>query len=280
MSYNGEVTESEVANRALEAEKTNGIAEPRGFVESQSGRRTLLEVFVVLALLVGALFALRGGVGFLADRAARYLPSSADAAIGEAAAKSFSAQHAALEDAAAVERVKRIFDELVASLDAEERAKLGALELQVLDNDDVNAFALPGGKVFVLSGLIERSQGDDEIIRGVLAHELGHAVLRHGVRAMARGSAVSVAFASVFGGGDELLGWFIAGAAQLTSLEYSRDMESEADAFAVALLARSGRDAEGLARFLDDLASQPVPEMLSTHPDPLGRSKAIRAGKP
>lgn len=250
---------------------------PGGFVASQSGSRSLKELLVVLAVLALAGWGLLRGASCAAESVAGELPSSVDAQLGKAAASSVAAQFgssdAKPEDDA---RARRLFDDVVAALTPEERAKLEALELHVLGSEQVNAFALPGGQVFVLTGLLERAGDDDDIVRGVLAHELGHAVRRHGIRAMAREHAVAIAFGIFVGGDDARIALLLGGASRLSSLAYSRGMEDEADAFAVELLARSGRDASGLARFLESLESQPVPELLSTHPDSGERARAVR----
>ena len=82
--------------------------------------------------------------------------------------------------------------------------------------------------------------------------------------------------AFIIGEVDELVVMLAAGASELDGLSHSRDMETEADVFGVDLLRRAGHDADGLARFMESLGTQPVPELLSTHPDPLERAKTIR----
>ena len=130
--------------------------------------------------------------------------------------------------------------------------------------------------MFVLTGLLERTKGDDSELRGVLAHEIGHAVKRHGVRSLVRNGIFGLVIIFFTGDLNDITTTLIAGASQLDSLSYSRSMEEEADAFGVDLLARRHEDPEGLARFLESLEKQPVPEFLSTHPDSAERAKAIR----
>ena len=128
----------------------------------------------------------------------------------------------------------------------------------------------------MLTGLLDRARDDDALIEGVLAHELGHAIARHGTRTLARSSAVRIAVLSLVGGDSETIALLASGAVKLTELSYSRDMETEADAFGAGLLQRMGKPVDGLARFLESLESQPVPEMLSTHPDPKARAEELR----
>lgn len=233
---------------------------------------------MVVALVV-LFFGGRGCLGCIAERGAAQLPVSVDEQIGKAGAEQFRAQYAASSKEptpAQIERVERIFDELRDAMTKEEKEVLGNPRVTVVVDEQVNAFALPGGEVFVLTGLLERVGDDDALVRGVLAHELGHAVRRHGVRLLARKAAFGVVLALIIGNVDEIVVVLAAGASELDGLAHSRDMETEADVFGVDLLQRAGYDADGLARFMESLGTQPVPELLSTHPDPLERAKVIR----
>lgn len=249
--------------------------EPGGF--RQSWKRTAVELGVVLAVLLALFFGLKAVAGWVADAALSGLPASVDASVGKAGAESFRARYAAAGEppAAERERVERIFEELRSKLTSEQAVRLTEPHVTLVADPTVNAFALPGGEVFVLSGLLGRVQ-DDDMLAGVVAHELGHAVLRHGIRSLARHAAFGVSLAFLLGDADGLVQALVGGAAQLDQLGYSRSMEQEADAFAVELMERAGRSPEGLARFLDGLEQAPVPELFSTHPDPGARAKAIR----
>ena len=250
----------------------------KGF--AQSGRRSLIEIGVVLLALVALFFIGRGCLGWGAERAAAQLPLSVDEKIGQAGAEQFRAQYGASAHEPTqkqVERVTRIFSELREAMSAEDKKILVNPRVTVVVDEQVNAFALPGGEVFVLTGFLERVGDDDALVRGVLAHELGHAVRRHGVRLLARKAAFGVMLSMILGEVDDLVILLAAGASQLDGLAHSRDMETEADTYGVDLLQRAGYDADGLARFMESLGSQPVPQLLSTHPDPMERAETIRA---
>lgn len=247
---------------------------------SQSGKRTLFELLAVVVAIVVLFFAGRGCLGWAAERAAGHLPLEIDEKIGKVAAEQFRAQYdvqQAKPTPAQVKRVEALFAELVGAMTEEEKAIMRNPRVTVVADEQVNAFALPGGEVFVLTGLLERVGDDDALVRGVMAHEIGHAVRRHGVRLLARKAAFAVVLAALVGEVDQMVVALAAGASELDALSHSRDMETEADEFGVALLQRAGYDADGLARFMESLGSQPVPELLSTHPDPLERAEVIRA---
>ncbi len=145
---------------------------------------------------------------------------------------------------------------------------------------EVNAFALPGGPVYITYGLLSRLRTDDQIA-GVLGHEIGHVVLRH----TTEGLATALRLNAVLWGIQRLLGGEAAQVAQigaaLLSLKYSRDQEREADRFGFELVCRAGYDPRGMIevfRILQGLgASSGVLEFLSTHPDPGNRIRALSA---
>jgi len=232
---------------------------------------------VLVALAILFLFA-RFALGCAAESLATQLPLSIDERIGKAGAEQMRSKYdlGRQPTEEQIKRVERIFGELREALTDEETEILKNPRVTVVVDDQVNAFALPGGEVFVLTGLLDRVKDDDALIRGVLAHELGHAVKRHGIRGLARKTAFWAVIAMLVGDVDALVVLLAEGASQLDGLSHSRDMETEADIFGVDLLKRAGHDAEGLARFLESLESQPVPELLSTHPDPLERASEIR----
>lgn len=245
----------------------------------QSWTRTAIEIGIVLAVLGLFILGLRGCTGCAASAIVSSLPTSIDAKIGQVGGEAMRAQYSVGSDKVTPEqreRVEKIFNELRENLTPEETAILVAPRITVVADPQVNAFALPGGEVFVLTGLLDRVKEDDDLLRGVLAHELGHAIHRHGVRGLVRNAIYGIALSFVFGDIDAVTGTVVAGASKLDRLSHSRSMEEESDDFGVTLLLRAKRDPEGLARFLESLESVPVPELLSTHPDSKGRAEAIR----
>jgi Zn-dependent protease with chaperone function len=245
----------------------------------QSWKRTAIEVGALLALLGLLLLGIRGCAGCASSAIVSALPADVDASIGKAGGEAMRAQYGMGADKVTPEqraRVEKIWNELRENLTPEETAILVNPRITVVADPQVNAFALPGGEVFVLTGLLDRVKDDDDLIRGVLAHELGHAVHRHGVRGLVRNGIYGIGLSLLFGDLDAVTGTVIAGASRLDRLSHSRSMEEESDDFGVTLLQRAKRDPEGLARFLETLESAPVPELLSTHPDSAGRAKAIR----
>ena len=134
-------------------------------------------------------------------------------------------------------------------------------EFYVVMNDQLNAFALPGGKIFVNAGAILQTNSEAELA-GLVAHELAHAALSHGFQLVMRGNLIANIGQYIPYGGT---------ATNLIVLDYNRDMERQADAIGSRILASSGYAADGLHNLMVTLAEQerqrPVFAWLSTHPD-------------
>ena len=148
----------------------------------------------------------------------------------------------------------------------------------VLRSTIANAFALPGGRIYVLSGLLKISETPDELA-GVLSHELGHVAHRDGLRRLIRDGGTSflvgLMFGDVTGSGAVLL----AGRSVL-SASYSRDDEAAADHFAVTIMHDLGRPTAPLGALLERLTGHGPPEapsILASHPLTVERQAMLEA---
>ena len=147
--------------------------------------------------------------------------------------------------------------------------------LYVLDTPHVNAFALPGGIVVMTRGLLLDARDTSEIA-GVLAHELGHVVHDHPIRALYRDASAAVLIAMVVGADVALFGSL---AEHILRTGYSREAERIADAFALESLIAAGISSEGFRGFFERLAADNrdtrLPGILSTHPPTAERLEAL-----
>ncbi len=158
-------------------------------------------------------------------------------------------------------------------------------QFKVTATRDVNAFALPGGFMFVNAGAIAAAKNEGELA-GVMAHEIAHVALRHGTN-QATKAYIAQAGLSVLGGlaggEDSDLGQIvqaIGGAgANAIFLKFGRTAETQADLEGARIMAEAGYDPRDLANFFKTLeqltGKQRQPELLSDHPDPGNRIKAI-----
>ncbi|HEX2095318.1 MAG TPA: M48 family metallopeptidase, partial [Longimicrobiaceae bacterium] len=146
----------------------------------------------------------------------------------------------------------------------------------IVNSLEVNAFAIPGGHIYVNRGLIERTHNVSEL-SAVLAHEIGHVAARHGARTLERrlrtGSLTSLLYQVILGHEPSLLdqGALRMGSAMWTAA-HSREAELEADELAVEYLVEAGVDPRGIVTFLSGLLREeartprPTLEWFSTHP--------------
>jgi hypothetical protein len=157
-------------------------------------------------------------------------------------------------------------------------------EFHCVNDKEINAFALPGGYVFVNRGAIEIS-GDEAQLAGVMAHELAHVVLRHGTAEATKAQAAQ-GFVGLLGailggnaGGTLLteLGKFSAGG---VLLRYSRSAETQADVMGTQVLYDAGYDPRALAQFFEkieaDSKGKNPPEFFSDHPSPEHRVERVQ----
>jgi beta-barrel assembly-enhancing protease len=149
-------------------------------------------------------------------------------------------------------------------------------EVHIAQDDTPNAFALPGGVIVVHTGLIAATTRPEELA-GVLAHEVQHVELRHSMRGLIKDMGLRGLWAFAMG---DIAGTLAGQAAlELTSLQFSRDDESEADEHGFDALVAAEIDPSGMPAFFNTLAKTgggQVPAFLSTHPASEERDRALR----
>lgn len=143
------------------------------------------------------------------------------------------------------------------------------LQITVVRNKELNAFATPGGHILVYDGLLKKLENPEELT-GLLAHEATHVRERHSLRAMASDLSRSIFLSIVFHDRSGISSTLIQNADMLNSLRYSREMERIADKGAVETMARNNIDPKGMIQLLNLLKQQDKTGQsytyLSTHP--------------
>jgi predicted Zn-dependent protease len=148
------------------------------------------------------------------------------------------------------------------------------------DPKTMNAFALPGGQVFVTAALYTRLRTPGQLA-GVLGHEVGHVLSRHGAQRMAKQKLTQgLAGAVGVAGGDIQTARMAQAIGQMVNMKYSREDELESDVWGVRLMAAAGYDPRAMLGVMDILDEASPgggpPEMLSTHPKPAHRQAYLR----
>ena len=176
----------------------------------------------------------------------------------------------------AYEYLDMVTDELLATGEVRYADEF-AWEVYLIDDDEtLNAFAAPGGYIWVYSGLIQYLEEDDYFV-GVMGHELAHAAERHSTEQLTRIYGLSTLISLILGNDP---GTLVEIAAGLVNLSFSRTAEAEADERSVVYLCETGWAADGTAGFfaqLEEEGEASLPEFLSTHPSPESRVQDIRA---
>jgi predicted Zn-dependent protease len=190
-------------------------------------------------------------------------------ALGKGLAMEVERQAKIVDDPVIAEYVNRLGQNLVRNSDAKV-----PFTIKVIDTEEVNAFALPGGFFFVNSGLILKADSEAELA-GVMSHEIAHVAARHGTRQATRGEIAQLAtIPLIFMGG--WTGYGIRQAASVAIpvgyLSFSRGFESEADLLGLEYMYKSGYDPEAFVDFFEKIQSlekkKPgtMAKVFSTHP--------------
>ena len=177
--------------------------------------------------------------------------------------------------------IRQLGQKLVATIPAEYS---WPFEFHVVAQKDINAFALPGGPMFVNVGTITAAANEAELA-GVMAHEMSHVYMQHSAKQADKAQTTglwagligAVAGATLGGAAGELAQMGVQTGAQGLMLKYSRTDESQADAVGAVIMYKAGYNPQALADFFKTLESQggSPPQFLSDHPDPGNREQAI-----
>ena len=192
-------------------------------------------------------------------------------ALGKGLAQEVERTSNVIDDPVVTEYVNRVGQNLVRNSDARV-----PFTIKVIDSDEVNAFALPGGFFYVNSGLILRAQEESELA-GVMAHEISHVVARHGTKQATKGEMMQLAtIPLILLGPGGWAGYGIYQALQLaiplSYLKFSRDAEREADFLGIQYMYKAGYDPNSYVTFFERIQADEkrrpgtIPKFFSTHP--------------
>jgi len=192
-------------------------------------------------------------------------------ALGKQLAQEVERSSKLIDDPVVTEYVNRVGQNLVRNSDARV-----PFTIKVIDSDEVNAFALPGGFFYVNSGLILRAQEESELA-GVMAHEISHVCARHGTKNATKGELMQLATIPLILLGPG--GWAGYGIYQgvnlaipVTYLKFSRDAEREADYLGIQYMYKTGYDPNSYVTFFERIQADEkrrpgsIPKVFSTHP--------------
>jgi Zn-dependent protease with chaperone function len=288
LGRNGEtlLARLEIRDAALAATiEDRAVTLDRGGAAERALRRKVvgLSLAATVSLIVTAIV----GVPALTNRIMPFIPLSMELKLGNAVDKqvhsTLDTQHLGQAftcgDGPGETAGRAALDRLVARLQTTADLPY-PLHVDVVRKSEPNAFALPGGHIYVYQGLIDRAQSPDELA-GVLAHEIGHVAHRDGTRTVLQTAGLSFLFGM-------MLGDFVGGGAVVIAAKtvlrssYSRRVEAAADTYSVDLISKAGGDPHALGVILARIVSDKDQGMkiLLDHPETKERINAIEAVAP
>jgi predicted Zn-dependent protease len=195
------------------------------------------------------------------------------------------------KDNAQVVRLRAIAQRLIPfAQDWNPRARNWQWEVNLIGSNQINAFCMPGGKIAFYTGILEKLQLTDDEVAMVMGHEVAHALREHARERMAKSMGTNIAAriagavaSSYFGIDSRITDGVARGGANLLTLEFSREDESEADLVGMELAARAGFDPRSgvtLWKKMGAASKGAPPQWLSTHPAGTRRIADIEANLP
>jgi len=249
---------------------------------NQSRARGFFAWLMVLTVAMMPLSALAQGTRIVAPKNGYKIQDDVQA--GRQAAREAEQQLPLLNDREVQDYIERVGQRLVSAIPGEFSHPEFRYSFKVVNMREINAFALPGGPMYLNRGMIEAAKSEGEMA-GVMAHEISHIALRHGTAQATKAQKYSVlggigaiAGAVIGGGLGGIIGQGSQTAVGVYFLKFGREYETQADILGAQIMARAGYDPRDLARMFQTIQQQGGggnPEFLSSHPNPQNRYARI-----
>lgn len=227
---------------------------------------TLVIISIVLSLLT--LSCATTGPG--GKQSLIIIPSSQEVAIGAGMAEQVEQTEKILPDSLWQDYLNEVGQKIVSVCDRRDIT----YHFRVIESDQINAFAAPGGYIYFYTGLLREMDNEAEMA-AVMAHEISHVVARHSIKRLQTALGVATAYQLVFGedGGSQVLNVAINVGLSLLFADYSRDNEREADSYGIHYMVKAGYHPDGAIGMFDKLAAlggggeyTVFEKLASTHP--------------
>ncbi|MDX1472272.1 MAG: M48 family metalloprotease [Flavobacteriaceae bacterium] len=246
------------------------------------GGNTKIRLLIGAAIILFALFRYCSSAEdnpYTGEKQHITLSKEEEIAIGLQAAPEMAAQHGGLyPDESLQRRIDEVGNRLVNNSVAAETGYQYEFHL-LADPNTINAFALPGGQIFITYALFSKLQNEDQLA-GILGHEIGHVVARHSADRLAKQGLTQGILSGVAVGVDPNTAQGAAAIASLINMKYGREDELQSDDLGVRFMIKAGYDPEAMIGVMEILkeAGGPnrAPEFQSTHPYPENRIEQIR----
>jgi len=230
-------------------------------------RNILISLLVILGLFVSFILSLFFLKDVFVESLANKVPIDWEQKMGDKLFQTMSLQYDFIENDTLKSELLRVAAPLIKQIEKDGTK----IEFYFIKDPTINAFALPGGKVIIQTGLIEHAKSWEEVL-GVVSHELAHVTRRHHMRGVINNLGLYVIISSLVGDVTALSGTIVNMGGDLASLANSRDFETEADETGLEYLIAAGINPEGLVSFFKTLKNETSNKMegytsfMSTHP--------------
>jgi predicted Zn-dependent protease len=234
-------------------------------------RKTLL-ISAILLFIFTCIISYWVFIPWLGEKATLLVPKETEIQLGESIASNFKQTEQVNEKAS--DLVNKLLDSLQVSENY-------PIHVTVVNSPIINAFALPGGQIFVYSGIIEKMESYEELV-ALLGHEITHVTHQHSLKSLGRSAATSIFISSLFGDISGISAGILDQANQIKQLRYSRELETEADVHGVSFMRKYKVSPDGMIRLMKILDSEGEKmdgfmKYLSTHPETKERIKILKS---
>jgi Zn-dependent protease with chaperone function len=251
---------------------------PAGKKIRNNHRLALASVYTFLGIIVALILSLFIFRGAIVEHIASLLSPAQEQEIASQMRESAIAGKKIVTDTSIQRRLEMMTSPLVNAVENKEFR----FSFTIIEDETLNAYALPGGAIIIHSGLIEKAKSPEEVA-GVLAHEISHVTRRHHVRGIIGNMGIYVIVRGFLGDITGVSAEIATAGATLSSLKYSRGFEIEADESGWKLLNKANVDPQGMISFFETMKKEQgdvqVSEFISTHPATEERIKKLKEKK-
>lgn len=217
----------------------------------QAKTRTFMAWIVLLVIVIGVIFGLFKIKEPVCKAIAARVPAEWENQLGETVFAQIKITSAVIEDSDINNMMQKIADPIFKTISCSRYR----FKIHVVKNPTINAFALPGGHIVFHSGLILAAESPEEIA-AVMAHEVSHITLQHGLRNMIGAAGMYLLIQALFGNTEGIMGTIVNNGAYLINMKYSRDYEREADDTGWSYLVKAGIPPDGMITFFQNLLKE------------------------
>ena len=237
-------------------------------------KKTLVIITLIFSFVLLCFLSYWNLIPWLGEKATLLVPRDTEIQLGASIAENFKQTEEVNEESS------KLVNQLLDSLHVNEAYPI---QITVINSETVNAFALPGGQIFVYSGIIDKMKNYNELV-ALLSHEITHVTHQHSLKSLGRSAATSIFISGLFGDISGISAGILDQANQLKQLRYSRELETEADQHGVDFMVKYKVNPKGmvdLMKILDEEGEKQNGFMkyLSTHPETKERIDALNSNE-